>query len=374
MVVPVELTHAQYARGVLRFFADRFERIQLSIFRKKLFPELSEDTGVLLCDGYESKCTWFSVAILSGIEEAEEQQYLQQPVNIEAVLTGRTRLTHYLLTPKVRDLYQALSENVQVARLGAVADVGIGYVTGCNDYFHLSHPESQKWRLPPNLLRPALVSMDGPFGAVLRKRDWVRIRDAGRKAYLLAIPAISEDKLPLAVREYLKFGAKLGVPERFKCRVRAAWYSVPHVRVAGAFLSYMCGQTPRLVSNRPELVAPNTLHLVRFERGQSGEPFIAGWYSSLTRLSCELEGHPLGGGMLKLEPSEAEKVLVPLPNRRDVGHLLSELDGLICGKNEEGASDSADRVVLRRGLGLSGSECVALRQAAAEMQNWRMHR
>jgi hypothetical protein len=28
-------------------------------------------------------------------------------------------------------------------------------------------------------------------------------------------------------------------------------------------------------------------------------------------LSCELEGHPLGGGMLKLEPREAGRLIFP---------------------------------------------------------------
>jgi len=374
MVVPVELTHAQYAREVLKFVASKFGRIQLSIFRKKLFPDLSEDTGVLLCDGYENKCTWFSIAILRDIQEAEDQSYVEQPVNIEAVLSGRTRLTHYLLAPKVRQLYQGLSENSQVTRLGTVADVGIGYVTGCNDFFHVSFSESRNWRLPSKLLRPALLSMDGSCGALLRRVDWAALRDGGGKAYLLAIPAIGEEKLPGPLREYLKLGQQLGVPERFKCRVRDPWYSVPHVRVADAFLSYMSGQSPRLVGNGPGLVAPNTLHLVRFEKGERAELFIAGWYSSLTKLSCELEGHPLGGGMLKLEPSEAGRVLIPLPGRRELPSLLSDLDTLIRNKNEDAASDSADRIVLRRGLGLSATECVAFREAAAQMQNWRMHK
>jgi hypothetical protein len=35
------------------------------------------------------------------------------------------------------------------------------------------------------------------------------------------------------------------------------------------------------------------------------------WDDPLTRLSCELEGHPLGGGMLKVEPREASRVLIP---------------------------------------------------------------
>jgi adenine-specific DNA methylase len=374
MVVPVELTHAQYAREVLKFVAGKFGRIQLSIFRRKLFPDLSEDTGVLLCEEYGSQCTWFSIAILNDIHEAEEQNYLEQPVNVEDVLSGKTRLTHYLLPPKVRGLYLGLAENSHVRRIGTAADIGIGYVTGCNDFFHVSLSECREWKLPSALLKPALLAMNGSCGALLLKADWAHLRDAARKAYLLAIPPVAEQKLPGAVREYLRFGERLGVPTRFKCRVRQPWYSVPHVRVADAFLSYMSGQRPRLVGNRSGVVAPNTLHLVRFERGEHADSFIGGWFSSLTRLSCELEGHPLGGGMLKLEPTEAERVLVALPGKRESSPLLAAIDKLIRGDTGDAAADLADLAVLRRGLALSASECVTLRDAAVEMQNWRMHK
>ena len=36
------------------------------------------------------------------------------------------------------------------------------------------------------------------------------------------------------------------------------------------------------------------------------------WKHLLVDLSCELEGHPLGGGMLKLEPREAANVRLPI--------------------------------------------------------------
>jgi hypothetical protein len=36
------------------------------------------------------------------------------------------------------------------------------------------------------------------------------------------------------------------------------------------------------------------------------------WQTPLCQLSCEIEGHPLGGGMLKLEPGEAANVCLPL--------------------------------------------------------------
>jgi adenine-specific DNA-methyltransferase len=33
----------------------------------------------------------------------------------------------------------------------------------------------------------------------------------------------------------------------------------------------------------------------------------------MTALSCEIEGHPLGGGMLKIEPGEAARLLLTEP-------------------------------------------------------------
>ena len=38
------------------------------------------------------------------------------------------------------------------------------------------------------------------------------------------------------------------------------------------------------------------------------------WQHPVCRLSCELEGHLLGGGMLKLEPGEVARTRLPVQN------------------------------------------------------------
>jgi hypothetical protein len=78
--------------------------------------------------------------------------------------------------------------------------------------------------------------------------------------------------------------------------------------------------------------------------------------------------------MLKLEPSEAEEVLVATPRPGEIESLAREVDLLFRRGKEEDAADLVDRVVLRRRLGLSGTECALLRKAAEEMHDWRMHR
>jgi hypothetical protein len=57
-------------------------------------------------------------------------------------------------------------------------------------------------------------------------------------------------------------------------------------------------------------VCSNSIHTVELKNGLSVERLLKAWTYPLTQLSCEIEGHPLGGGMLKLEPREASRVLI----------------------------------------------------------------
>jgi adenine-specific DNA-methyltransferase len=374
MVAPAELIHAQYALEVLRFLLRTFGRITVRMFQKRMFPQLSEDTVLLLCEQRGARCDWFSVARADSIAGAPLDENRAVPVDIEAVRSGRHRLTRYLIPARAAHLYEGMAVERGVVRLGDEADIGIGYVTGCNDYFHLTSKELRSWRIPRRYATPAVLSLGDFQGTVFRGSDWGRVCRSGGKAFLLTLPAGSDKALPGGVREYLGHGRGRRVPERFKCRTRDTWYSVPHVRVGHAFLSYMSGSSLKLVANRAGLVAPNTLHIVRFGPGREWKPFVAGWYSSLARLSCELEGHPLGGGMLKLEPSEAESVLVALPRLEDAASLVRELDLLLRVGDRRAALELADSCVLRRRFGLSNSECLALRDAARQLETWRLHR
>lgn len=374
MVAPAELIHAQYAREVVRFLLRKFGRVTVRMFQRKLFQDLSEDTVLLLCEDFGNQCGWFSITPGTSIEEAAPEDLHTVPVDIEAIRSGKHRLTRYLLPAKARHLYEGLASESCVVRLGDAADVGIGYVTGCNDYFHLTAREAKLRKIPSRYLIPAVLSLGDFKGTVFRVSDWKQVVALGRKASLLRIPALRPEQLPEAVANYIREGQNTGVANHFKCRIRDAWYSVPHVRVGDAFLSYMSGARPKLVRNASAFVAPNTLHIVKFAQGWGWKPFVAGWHSSLTRMSCEVEGHALGGGMLKLEPSEAERVLVALPTNTDAASLVTKLDGLLRNDDPQHAQRLMDDSVLRRRLGLSISECLILSEAATQLENWRMHK
>jgi hypothetical protein len=93
--------------------------------------------------------------------------------------------------------------------------------------------------------------------------------------------------------------------------MRNPWYSVPDVTIPDLFLTYMSGRAPNLVRNSAAVTCTNAIHGVRVRREGDVDLITRRWSSPYVQLSCELEGHPLGGGMLKLEPREAAHIVLP---------------------------------------------------------------
>jgi hypothetical protein len=94
--------------------------------------------------------------------------------------------------------------------------------------------------------------------------------------------------------------------------------------------------------------------------------------NSLTILSAELIGRSYGGGVLKLEPTEAEALL--LPPLGGVQEHLREVDALLREQDLEAVLDLVDPLVLGDGLGLRPAEIKALRSGAERLRERRKAR
>ena len=84
----------------------------------------------------------------------------------------------------------------------------------------------------------------------------------------------------------------------------------------------MSGEGPQLVANEAHCPCTNSIHGVTLTDGLDLASLEKMWDTPLARLSCELEGHPLGGGMLKLEPGESSRIVLPKPGLRLSAHEL----------------------------------------------------
>lgn len=307
-VVPAEIGHAPYGVPVLEYLAAHFERVQVIAVQQKLFPELSEDCWLLYAEGFGGHTDQFLLSPVTRFTYMARPPRFGVPVSVGEWRRWNCRLRAFLLSPEVRALYEELAGDPSCARLRDIASVGIGYVTGANDFFHLRPSEAEARGIPPGLLHVSVRN-----GKLLRGRAVTRSQVASwfrEDAPVLLLRIKPGEDLPSSIHEYLDSPEGHEARASYKCRHRDPWYVVPDVCVPDGFLSYMSGNGPLLVANAAGCVGTNSVHVLKLAGSMSMSALQRAWARLSTLLSCEIEGHPLGGGMLKLEPREAGRILL----------------------------------------------------------------
>lgn len=319
-VVPAEIGHAPYASPLLEYLVANFRIVHVVAVRDKLFPDLSEDCWLLHAEGFSGSTTEIRFTALDSFRHTKSppRQFNRVSVNEWRSVWNR-RLRPYILPEEMRAYYQFVACAPDSRRLGELAQIGIGYVSGANDFFHLRPTEAVDWDIPKKFLHTSVRNGRALPSRTLTKAvvdTWVA-EDA--PVLLLKLPKTVE--IPRSVKRYLDSDEGYEAREAYKCRVRSPWYSVPDVQVPDFFLSYMSGREASLVRNAANCTCTNSVHSVRLRDKRFLPELNDLWETPFVQLSCELEGHPLGGGMLKLEPREATQIVLPAPE------LLPDLPG-----------------------------------------------
>lgn len=371
-VLPAELIHAQYATGITRHLAANFDRIAIAVFDQRVFPGALEEVVLLFAEGRNIDAQG-SVDLVSFESLAElDTSQLFPAINQSGDSHAPGKLLGRLLPAETRDLLTELSGRPETTKLADIAAVDIGAVTGSNDFFLLTRAEAKG--MPRRVVHPAVSKAAQIAGARLSAEDHSRLLADGRKGLMFVADTGSKPRSP-AVQNRIAVGEEMGVPDAYKCRVREPWWSVPIPRrgVADLLLTYFASEHPRLVLNEAGVLQTNTIHGVYLKTPMDAASLGVAFYNSLTLLSAELVGRSYGGGVLKLEPTEAGSLILP-PVPENLGELLDEVDGLIRSRELEAALDLIDPIVLGEGLGLSGEEIRALRDGGAQLRARRRSR
>jgi adenine-specific DNA-methyltransferase len=326
-VVPAEIGHAPYAAPLLEYLVANFSIVHIVAVREKLFPELSEDCWLLYAEGYGGCTPTIRFSPLDRFRPLARppRNFLRVPVD-EWRCVWKKRLRSYLLPHETRHIYREVAADHSTNRLGELANIGIGYVSGANDFFHLRPSSALRLGIGKPFLHASVRNARALPSTRLTQEvvdGWYRNDEP---ILLLRLPKSPD--IPAPVRKYLDTQEGRDARTAYKCRSRTPWYSVPDVQVPNFFLSYMSGLTPSLVLNVARCTCTNSVHSVRLKDRRMTPTLRALWSTSFVQLSCEIEGHPLGGGMLKLEPREAQEILLPPPELTASLHAPAIEEGL----------------------------------------------
>jgi len=372
MVVPAELLQVNYAAELREFLSARFERLTVFTFRHLVFEGIQQEV-VLLCGERNGK-TWTGIRTIELNTLEDLRDYEHTPFDrrdLKPMDHSSEKWTQYFLSkPQIFALRRAkrLSE---LQTLGELADVDVGVVTGLNDFFVLR--KSMLDLIGANDYTTPLVARSGHLSGILfSRREWEQNANKDLNAYLLTIPKKPKGNLPNQLLKYIEDAEKRGWHKGYKCRIRDPWFKVPSVWIPDAFMLRQIYDTPRIIVNDAWATSTDTIHRVRVHLGVDPRQLAGSAYNSLTFALAEVIGRSYGGGVLELEPREAEQLLVPYRQAEKLNfNWLNEL--IRCGDIEK-ALDYSDSVLLMQGLDLEKSELRQFRSIWHKLMERRSNR
>lgn len=376
LILPAELIHASYAAPLRRFLRASFGKVTVVSFREAVFPGAQEEVVVVLAEGHGEEHHSLSLVELTSPQDLPRLDQLEAQSFEKGVEPAKW------VPRRAADRAAAILTRLEglglMTPLGQAAKASIGFVSGANEFFVLTPEEAARWKLPAASLLYALVRARQMPDLLVTKRDIARLVSQNERC-LLWLPG---PEPTASERAYIRHGEEIGVHEHYKCRVRTPWYRVPGVVVPEAFLTYMSATFPRLARNQAGATTTNNLHAVRLSEIPPAlrRAFVVAFYNSATLLSCEWTGRSYGGGVLKLEPSEADRIHVPAVSLvRKHREALERLEKPLREALRKGGElitpliEAVDRALLLPN-GLHENEVVELRQAREDLAERRHSR
>ncbi|MEM7310285.1 MAG: N-6 DNA methylase [Planctomycetota bacterium] len=366
LVLPAELLTVNYAAPVRRFLLSNLASVRLVLFEELVFPGVLEEVVLLLAEGH-GKAPSF---------ELYQARDLADLPNVESTVwngftpEGEEKWTPALLSAPTFAFYRELATGEGFEELLSWGETYLGAVTGNNGYFTLTAEDAAEARLgEKDLLRISPPGSKHLRGLSFTERTWRGHAEAGDACYLFYPSEEGRRSRPADRR--IAGGEDAGVHQAYKCRVRKPWWRVPVVPAPDLFLTYMDHHRPRLITNQAGAYHLNSLYGVGLRRGRQrlGRDLLPlACLNSVTLLGAEVVGRSYGGGLLKLEPKEADRLPVPsLALLSSAAPRLRALRAPVTAALERGevleAVELVDQVLLTRELGVDARALDELRRA-----------
>lgn len=375
-VLPAELLHANYAAPVRRFLFENFAKVDLVLFEERVFAEAETEALLLLAEDYGGST---GHARIRQVKDAEALTAEMPSASIWTPSDPAAKWSGSTVGPEAAGIYSNLILDGTFSALGTWGKTRLGMVTGNNKYFALSPERVAELGLQPE----DVLRLSPPGSSHLRGLEFSAAahRELGRAGKRTMLFRPSSDPSEAAIA-YIAQGEADSVHTAYKCRVRKEWWRVPLVAKADLLLTYMNADTPRLTTNSAGALHLNSVHGLYLapEHAKVGRELLpVASLNSITMLGAEFTGRAYGGGMLKMEPREAD--LWALPSADMVSGFREELLAIrpqVAGRLRNGkvveAAKLVDEVLLVRGIGMRRREVAEIRNARAELAGRRESR
>ncbi len=372
LVLPAELLSSNYAAEVRDLLLRRFGSVSVILFDGQVFPGVQTEAVLLLAEGTGGTGHVRFARLPSTAQLDAAHLRFQDP---QPVQRGE-RWTNAMISVSAQGILAGLAEGDSFAQLGEWGRVNLGTVTGNNAFFTLSPQEVAGRELGHDVIPISPAGSTHLRTLAFGRDQHSALGSVGTRTFLFR-PV----KLGAAAKRYVALGEEQGVHTAYKCRVREPWWRVPVVDPPDIFFTYMNAGTPQLAANPMGLSHLNSVHgiYLKHEHRRWVNLLPLACLNSVTALSAEVVGRAYGGGILKMEPREAYRLMVPSPAVIEQGgdalaRLLPKARLLLSEGRLDAVTSLVDGLLQESGCPLTAADLAEVRASRAELGNRRRSR
>ena len=368
LVVPAELLQVTYAAELRAFLVDCFSELTVVTFRRLVFDGVLQEVVLLLGVRGPGPAR-------IRVVEVDDAAALPRPGELAALPRAPAlrheseKWTKYLLPPAGIAALRRVRTAPGITRLGELADVDVGVVTGRNRFVVL-RPSQCAARGLGGLTTPLVGRSAHLHGVRFDEADLAALEAGDAACRLLAA---REEAVDGALARYVAAGEAEDVHLGYKCSIRRQWWVVPSVWRPDAFLLRQIHDHPRLIANATGATSTDTVHRVRVRGATDPGALAAASVNSVSFAFAEVVGRSYGGGVLELEPREAEALPFPRPDGLPRA-LPVAVDRLVRERRLAEALDLVDRELLVGRLGMEPQLVAAMRGVWTRLRDRRLAR
>lgn len=375
MVVPAELLQVKYAHELRDRLAAQFEHIVIVGFKRLVFPEIQQEVLLLLAEGKRETSDLTSDIHTIEFLDGEELIGLDNLNDAVAHIPAKHSRAGMKWTSLFLDeaAFAALDEAENAAGLiplGQLVEVDVGIVTGRNSFFILTEAQRDEFQATP-LTVPIIGRTSALKTTIFNKEDFGEYKKQ-YSSFLLDLNGVAYHAFPQEIKDYLESGERDNIHQGYKCRIRKRWFDVPSIYIPAAFLFRQIHRYPLLVVNEAQATSTDTIHRVRVKDDINIRLLAAIFFNSLTLAWAEVCGRSYGGGVLELEPREAEEL--PIAYSDDIEIDIEKVEDLLRRDYAYEALDYVDNIILKNYLGFDDFMMRKVRSAWEQLRDRRVDR